>query len=69
MLGELGLPMLVVQEGGYRTRTLGANARHFFEGIAATHLASIQKKNAPDREKALPFKPSPQTVPDPAPKK
>lgn len=69
MLGELGLPMLVVQEGGYRTRTLGANARHFFEGIAATHLASIQKKNAPDRGRALPFKPSPQTVPDPAPKK
>ncbi len=35
MLGELGLPILVVQEGGYRTRTLGVNARHFFEGLVA----------------------------------
>jgi acetoin utilization deacetylase AcuC-like enzyme len=27
------LPTLVVQEGGYRTRTLGANARNFFQGL------------------------------------
>ncbi len=33
MIGELGLPTLVVQEGGYRTRTLGTNVRHFFEGL------------------------------------
>jgi acetoin utilization deacetylase AcuC-like enzyme len=33
MLGQLGLPTLVVQEGGYRTRTLGSNARHFFQGL------------------------------------
>ncbi len=33
MIGQLGLPTLVVQEGGYRTRTLGINARHFFEGL------------------------------------
>jgi acetoin utilization deacetylase AcuC-like enzyme/GNAT superfamily N-acetyltransferase len=33
MIGALGLPTLVVQEGGYRTRTLGINARHFFEGL------------------------------------
>ncbi len=33
LLGQLGLPTLVVQEGGYRTRTLGINARHFFEGL------------------------------------
>jgi acetoin utilization deacetylase AcuC-like enzyme/GNAT superfamily N-acetyltransferase len=33
MLGELALPTLVVQEGGYRTRTLGTNARHFFQGL------------------------------------
>ena len=32
-IGALGLPTLVVQEGGYRTRTLGVNARHFFEGL------------------------------------
>jgi len=33
LIGALGLPTLVVQEGGYRTRTLGTNARHFFEGL------------------------------------
>lgn len=33
MLGEMRLPTLVVQEGGYRTRTLGKNARSFFQGL------------------------------------
>lgn len=33
MIGELGLPTLLVQEGGYRTRTLGTNARNFFKGL------------------------------------
>ncbi|MDW7712644.1 MAG: histone deacetylase family protein [Deferrisomatales bacterium] len=33
MIGSLGLPTLVVQEGGYRTRSLGTNARAFFEGL------------------------------------
>jgi len=33
MIGALGLPTLVVQEGGYRTQTLGVNARHFFVGL------------------------------------
>lgn len=33
MIGALGYTTLVVQEGGYRTRTLGINARHFFEGL------------------------------------
>ncbi len=33
MIGALKLPTLIVQEGGYRTRTLGVNARHFFEGL------------------------------------
>lgn len=32
-IGSLGLPTLVVQEGGYRTQTLGVNARHFFTGL------------------------------------
>ena len=30
--GALGLPTLFVQEGGYRPRTLGSNARAFFQG-------------------------------------
>jgi acetoin utilization deacetylase AcuC-like enzyme/GNAT superfamily N-acetyltransferase len=33
LIGSLGLPCLVAQEGGYRTRSLGANARSFFEGL------------------------------------
>jgi acetoin utilization deacetylase AcuC-like enzyme len=32
-IGALGLPTLVVQEGGYNTRTLGVNVRHFFRGL------------------------------------
>ena len=32
-IGGLGLPVLVIQEGGYRVRTLGTNARAFFEGL------------------------------------
>jgi acetoin utilization deacetylase AcuC-like enzyme len=46
MIGELGIPMLVVQEGGYRSRTLGVNARRFFEGIATTHFTPLLKENA-----------------------
>ncbi len=34
-VGELGLPTVVVQEGGYRTRTLGKNVVAFFEGFVA----------------------------------
>jgi acetoin utilization deacetylase AcuC-like enzyme len=33
LIGALSLPTLVVQEGGYRIRTLGSNARHFFLGL------------------------------------
>jgi acetoin utilization deacetylase AcuC-like enzyme len=40
MIGELGLPVLLVQEGGYRTRTLGINARHFFKGLWEGHARS-----------------------------
>jgi acetoin utilization deacetylase AcuC-like enzyme len=32
-IGALGLPTLVVQEGGYNTRTLGVNVRNFFRGL------------------------------------
>ncbi|MBN1390272.1 MAG: histone deacetylase family protein [Candidatus Thermoplasmatota archaeon] len=33
MIGGSRIPTLVVQEGGYRTRSLGSNARHFFKGL------------------------------------
>ena len=44
MIGALGLPTLIVQEGGYRTRTLGINARHFFEGLWAGHNEAVAVK-------------------------
>ena len=38
LIGALHYPTLIVQEGGYDTRVLGINARHFFEGLwAATY--------------------------------
>ena len=40
LIGQLGLPSLMVQEGGYRTRTLGTNARSFFEGLVAGQRAA-----------------------------
>ena len=33
LVGSLGLPTLIVQEGGYKVRSLGINARHFFSGL------------------------------------
>jgi len=37
MIGELRLPTLVCQEGGYRTTSLGQCARGFFEGLWRGH--------------------------------
>lgn len=57
MIGSLRLPTLVVQEGGYRIRTLGTNARHFFIGLwEGMHRFSdpvrmeIDKNDTPERE-------------------
>ena len=33
MIGKTGIPTLVVQEGGYRVKSLGTNARNFFTGL------------------------------------
>jgi len=41
LIGQLNLPTLVVQEGGYRTRTLGVNARAFFVGLADGHFGLV----------------------------
>jgi acetoin utilization deacetylase AcuC-like enzyme/GNAT superfamily N-acetyltransferase len=38
LLRGLGLPTLVVQEGGYRSSSLGANARAFFVGLSSAHV-------------------------------
>ena len=40
MIGELRLPTLVVQEGGYDSRVLGVNARNFFLGLWAGHAGA-----------------------------
>ena len=40
MIGEQGYPTVVIQEGGYRVRTLGINARNFFTGLADGHRAA-----------------------------
>jgi acetoin utilization deacetylase AcuC-like enzyme len=34
LIGRTRLPLLVVQEGGYLTRSIGINARCFFEGLS-----------------------------------
>ena len=44
MIGEMGLPTLVVQEGGYRTRTLGTNCRSFFQGLVAGRASVDQRR-------------------------
>jgi acetoin utilization deacetylase AcuC-like enzyme len=33
LIGKLRLPTLIVQEGGYRIRSLGQNAQAFFQGL------------------------------------
>jgi acetoin utilization deacetylase AcuC-like enzyme/GNAT superfamily N-acetyltransferase len=51
MIGALGYPIVVVQEGGYSTRTLGVNAQNFFVGL----LAGFQQFTAmrPNRGRAI----------------
>ncbi len=44
MIGELCLPTIIVQEGGYKIQTLGKNARAFFDGFVQTHNVNPTKK-------------------------
>jgi acetoin utilization deacetylase AcuC-like enzyme len=37
MAGSLGMPTLIIQEGGYRNKYLGINARSFLEGFYEGH--------------------------------
>jgi acetoin utilization deacetylase AcuC-like enzyme/GNAT superfamily N-acetyltransferase len=46
MIGELGLPVVVVQEGGYSNRTLGGNAIRFFNGLATATLKWASTRDA-----------------------
>jgi acetoin utilization deacetylase AcuC-like enzyme len=43
-VGALGVPAVVVQEGGYRTRTLGTNARAFFAGLTRGGAAAAKRQ-------------------------
>lgn len=44
LIGHTHLPVLVVQEGGYRTRSIGVHARLFFQGLlAGLQDNSVQK--------------------------
>ncbi len=33
MIAGVGIPTVVIQEGGYQNKVLGSNARHFFKGL------------------------------------
>jgi GNAT superfamily N-acetyltransferase len=46
-IGAEGLPSLIVQEGGYRIRTLGANVRRFFIGLHKASAEARLKKRKP----------------------
>jgi len=52
MIGEQNYPTLVVQEGGYRVRTLGTNTRNFFAGLVAGHSAARAAVPVPARDLA-----------------
>ncbi len=40
LIGEMELPTLIVQEGGYKIQTIGVNAKAFFNGFFKTHRIS-----------------------------
>jgi len=52
MIGSLGLPTVVIQEGGYLNKTLGRNAMAFFIGPAGGNTQWGERRHA-----GLPNKP------------
>ncbi|MEC9369011.1 MAG: GNAT family N-acetyltransferase [Pseudomonadota bacterium] len=63
IIGEAGYPTVAIQEGGYRVRTLGVNARNLFSGLgeglaASLHLVGQRRKGMvkPPSEKILDFR-------------
>src|SRR3990170_399804 len=53
MIGEQGYSTLVVQEGGYRVRTLGVNVRSFFNGLVTGRSSARQVAPALSRSAGL----------------
>ncbi len=49
IIGEHGLHTLVVQEGGYRNKTLGGNAAAFFTGLVEGQLLAGERSRTPKR--------------------
>ena len=47
IIGALGYPTVVVQEGGYRTKTLGANALAFFRGLVMGLSTWVANRKVP----------------------
>lgn len=43
-IGRLHLPVLVTQEGGYNSRSLGANARNFFQGLLMGQTQPLNRR-------------------------
>lgn len=65
LIGETGLPILVIQEGGYRTRSLGGNAANFFQGMAEVIFKITGRKSLYDlRHKGMSirYEPLPEDV-------
>jgi acetoin utilization deacetylase AcuC-like enzyme/L-amino acid N-acyltransferase YncA len=56
LIGTLGLPTMVVQEGGYRIKELGRYAHHFFRGLISNDtdvkdiLRRLKKARSTDKE-------------------
>ena len=51
-IGRLQLPCLIVQEGGYRQRSLGSNAKAFFSGLLENQLCANAPAKPTGRPKA-----------------
>jgi acetoin utilization deacetylase AcuC-like enzyme/GNAT superfamily N-acetyltransferase len=75
LIGTVGYPTLVVQEGGYRIRTLGTNVRNFFAGLvrgqADAGRAGVRrdkggKRASPGPARVTPGKPVLRTAVTPA---
>jgi len=48
LIGALGVPTVVIQEGGYRTRSLGINVLHFFQGLSISALHRTEERRTSD---------------------
>jgi acetoin utilization deacetylase AcuC-like enzyme/GNAT superfamily N-acetyltransferase len=48
-IGDCGWPTLIVQEGGYRVRSLGGNIREFFNGLAIGQRTNRSAITSPER--------------------